>query len=135
MTIDSAERKRLIRIRGVHSTPKASPETRVALIAAERGLPIKQMAKYWEQRRKNSKPLFDYWAFAEAQNISTDWLFDGDLRAHPRGAAPRLGRQIPTARELREKIEAMDEKGQQFMEGYIQALIDRRGKPDGDDAA
>ena len=86
---DQATIDRLIRIRGAHSTPKATPETRAALIAAERGLTKKQMAKYWVQRRKNCKPLFDYWEFAKAQNISTDWLFDGDLRGHPRGTAPR----------------------------------------------
>jgi hypothetical protein len=84
-----AEFERLSRVRRAQSTPKASPETRVALIASERGLTKKQMAKYWVRRRKNSKPLFNYWAFAKEQNISTDWLFDGDLRAHPRGTAPR----------------------------------------------
>ena len=64
-------------------------ETRVALIVAERGLTEKQMAKYYFRRRKNCKPLFDYWAFAEAQDISPDWLFEGDIRSYPRGTAPR----------------------------------------------
>jgi hypothetical protein len=82
------ETKRLIRVRGAHSTPKATPETRAALIAAERGLTKKQMAKYWVQRRKNCKPLFDYWAFAKAQDISTDWLFDGDSGRIPAELRP-----------------------------------------------
>jgi hypothetical protein len=65
-------------------------ETRVALIVAERGLTQKQLAKFYVSRRKNCKPRFDFWAFAKAQDISTDWLFDGDIRAHPRGGtAPR----------------------------------------------
>jgi hypothetical protein len=63
--------------------------SRLALIVAERGLTEKQVAKYFVRRRKNSKPRFDYWHFAKAQNISTDWLFDGDLRSHPRGPALR----------------------------------------------
>jgi hypothetical protein len=57
----------------------------VALIVAERGPTEKQVAKYFVRRRKNSKPRFDYWHFAKAQNISTDWLFDGDLDPIPAG--------------------------------------------------
>ena len=53
-----------------------------------RGLTEKQLAKYYVQRRKDWKPRFDHWRFAKDQGISTDWLFDGDLRSHPRGAAP-----------------------------------------------
>ena len=48
------------------SAPKATMETRVALIVAERGLTEKQMAKYFVRRRKNCKPRFDYWHFAKA---------------------------------------------------------------------
>jgi hypothetical protein len=35
------------------TAPKATMETRVALIVAERGLTKKQMAKYFVRRRKN----------------------------------------------------------------------------------
>jgi hypothetical protein len=80
------ETERLVRIRMARNTPKATTETRVALIVAERGLTEKQVAKYFVRRRKNCKPRFDYQRFAKAQNISTDWLFDGDLRSHPRDA-------------------------------------------------
>jgi hypothetical protein len=83
-----------IRIRRAEKGAWATPETRVALIVAERGLTEKQLAKYWVRRRKNCKPRFDYWAFAEAQGISTDWLFDGDIRAHPRGTAPHQPRRL-----------------------------------------
>jgi hypothetical protein len=78
-----------IRIRRAENGAWATTETRVALIVAERGLTEKQLAKYWVSWRKGSKPRFDYGAFAEAQDISTDWIFDGDIRAHPRGTAPR----------------------------------------------
>jgi hypothetical protein len=79
-----------IRIRRAEDGAWSTMETRVALIVAERGITKKQLAKYWVSRRKNCKPRFDYWAFAKAQDISTDWLFDGDIRAHPRGnCAPR----------------------------------------------
>src|SRR5258707_1769581 len=83
---------RCIRIRGAQKAARATMETRVALIVAERGLTEKQMAKYLVRRRKNCKPRFDHWAFAEAQNISTDWLFCGELRPHPRGPVRKAAR-------------------------------------------
>jgi len=67
----------------------ATMETRVALIVAERGLTEKQMAKYFVPWRKGAKPKFDHLLFAEDQDISTDWLFDGDIRSYPRGPALR----------------------------------------------
>jgi hypothetical protein len=77
------------RIRKAQEGARATTETRVALIVAERGLTAKQLAKFWVRRRKNSKPRFDHWAFAEAHGISPDWLFEGDIRSYPRGTAPR----------------------------------------------
>jgi hypothetical protein len=74
-----------IRIRQTQEGARATTETRVALIVAERGLTKKQLAKFYVSRRKNCKPRFDFWAFAKAQDISTDWLFEGDIRFHPRG--------------------------------------------------
>jgi hypothetical protein len=78
-----------IRIRKAQDGARATTETRIALIVAERGLTEKQLAKYWVSRRKNGKLWFDDWRFAEDQGISPDWLFEGDLRSHPRGTAPR----------------------------------------------
>ena len=78
-----------IRIRQTQEGARATMDTRVALIVAERGLTAKQLAKYWVRRRKNSKPRFDHWRFAEDQGISPDWLFEGDIRSYPRGTAPR----------------------------------------------
>jgi hypothetical protein len=85
-----------IRIRKAEKGARATTETRAALIVAERGLTEKQLAKYWVRRRKNCKPRFDYWKFAEAQGISTGWLFDGDIRLYPRGTAspPHQPRRI-----------------------------------------
>jgi hypothetical protein len=77
------------RIRRAEKGARATEETRVALIVAERGLTEKQLAKYWFRRRKNCRLWFDYWRFAEDQGISPDWLFEGDLRSYPRGTAPR----------------------------------------------
>jgi hypothetical protein len=55
-----------------------------ALLPAAPHFTEKQLAKYFVSRRKNCKPRFDHWRFAEDQNISTDWLFDGDIRAYPK---------------------------------------------------
>ena len=81
--------QRGIRIRKAKEGARSTIETRLALIVAERGISEKRLAKFWVSRRKNCKAQFDYWAFAEAQDISTDWLFEGDIRSYPRGAAPR----------------------------------------------
>ena len=93
-----------IRIRQTQEGARSTMETRVALIIAERGLTKKQLAKFYVSRRKNSKPRFDYWAFAEAYGISKDWLYEGDLRSHPRGAAPRLHQPRTIADRVTERI-------------------------------
>jgi hypothetical protein len=80
-------------------------ETRVALIVAERGLSEKQLAKYFVRRRKNCKPRFDHWRFAKDHDISTDWLFVGDLRSYPRGLKRQPPRRTNSdAMEMREAI-------------------------------
>ena len=70
--------QRGIRIRRAEKGARATIETRVARIVAERGLTERQLAKFYVSRRKNCKPRFDYWAFAEAHGISPDWIFHGD---------------------------------------------------------
>ena len=79
--------ERGIRIRRTQEGARATMDTRVALIVAERGLSEKQLAKYWVRRRKNCRAWFDHWQFAEDQGISPDWIFEGDIRSHPRGKA------------------------------------------------
>ena len=74
--------------------PKASMHTRMLLIAAERGLTEKQLAKFYFQRRKNCKPRFDYFLFAQKQHISIEWLMDGVLSLHPRHA-PASRQRLP----------------------------------------
>src|SRR5260370_25154156 len=96
------EMQLLIRIRGARNPPRATPETRVALFVGERGPTEGHLAKFYLRRRKNCKPRFDYQRFAKDQSISMDWLFDRDLRAHPRG----LRRQRPR----RTNSEAMKQK-------------------------
>jgi hypothetical protein len=94
------------------------------------------MAKYMVRRRRNFKPRFDFHAFAKDQDVSLDWIFDGDLMGHPRGTSrgsssvPRRSQQVPSAAELKKRIDGLDENGQQFMKGYIQALVDCRTKTD-----
>ena len=74
-----------VRIRGAQKGARATIETHIALIVTERGLTEKQMAKYFVPWRKGAKPKFDHLLFAEDQDISTDWLFHGDIRSYPRG--------------------------------------------------
>jgi hypothetical protein len=84
--------------------------TRMLLIANERGLAEKQLAKYFVCARKNCKPRFDHWRFAEDQGISTDWLFDGDIKTYPRQSAPhkvRLPARIARTRRTHSEAVAL----------------------------
>jgi hypothetical protein len=118
------------RLGNVRCAPKSSSETRVLLIANERGLTEKQLQKFYFTRRKGSKPHFDYQLFANKQKISLDWLFDGDLTAHPRGPAPRAQRASPSRaqsaqlQEFKEALESLDEKHLQTSLGYVRILAD-----------
>ena len=47
-----------IHIRRAQKSPRATMETRMALIVAERGLTEKQLAKYFVPYRKGAKPRF-----------------------------------------------------------------------------
>jgi hypothetical protein len=86
-TVSQEAIARGIRIRQTQEGARADMHTRMLLVANERGLTEKQLTKYLVCARKNSKPRFDHWRFAEDQGISPDWLFEGDLRSHPRGKA------------------------------------------------
>jgi hypothetical protein len=119
------ELQRLVRIRGAQQrAPKATKETRIALIVAERGLTEKQLAKYFVCARKNCKPRFDHLRFANDQGISMDWLFDGDIRAYPRQSAPHKVR-LPArvARERRTHSEAVAHR-REFNEAMRQRIRD-----------
>jgi hypothetical protein len=122
------ELQRLIRIRQAQQrAPKATMETRIALIVAERGLTEKQLAKYFVCARKNCKPRFDHLRFANDQGISMDWLFDGDIRAYPRQSAPhkvRLPARVArTAVRRRTNSEAMAHR-REFNDAMRQRIRD-----------
>jgi hypothetical protein len=97
-------------------------ESRVALIVAERGLTAKQLAKFWVRRRKNSKPRFDHWAFAEAHGISPDWLFEGDIRAHPRGPAASEEQEHAEWMEIGEIVGKLDQRSMTVALAFLRRL-------------
>src|ERR1700682_3078404 len=87
----------LQRLAKARRAPKADMHTRMLLIVSERGLTQKQLQKFYFTRRKGSKPRFDYFLFAQKQQISLEWLMDGVLSLHPRHAhasGPRLPRPL-----------------------------------------
>jgi hypothetical protein len=64
----------------------ATTETRVALVAFERGISAKELERFYYVNRKGSKKrYFDNYAFAEKYGVSVHWLWEGDLCEHPRG--------------------------------------------------
>jgi hypothetical protein len=63
--------------------PKADIHTRVALVVAERRITEKQLQKFYKTGRRG-KRFFDYFLFAQKQQISIEWIMDGVLSLHPR---------------------------------------------------
>ena len=55
------------RMAAAQRAPKATSETRILLIAAERGLTKKQLEKFYVQKRKDWKPRFDYQLFEKSR--------------------------------------------------------------------
>jgi hypothetical protein len=82
-------RSRFARLANAEKGPRANLRTRVALVAHDRRLTKKQLAKFQKGHR------FDFVAFAGAHDISLDWLIDGDLRMHPRVPAPPREKKQP----------------------------------------
>jgi hypothetical protein len=116
------------RLAKARRAPKAEAETRVLLIANERGLTEKQLQKFYFQRRKNCKPRFNYQLFAKKQGISLDWLFDGDPRAHPRGAVARepASRARPGGglQKFREALSGLDDRQLELLLRHFESLAD-----------
>jgi hypothetical protein len=81
----SETRRRFIRLRLAQGW-KATTETRIALVAFERGLSEHQLEQFYFVNRKGAKKRhFDTQAFAKKQGIDIRWLWDGELCGHPRG--------------------------------------------------
>jgi hypothetical protein len=67
---------------------KATTETRIALVAFERGLSDRQLEQFYFVNRKGAKKRhFDTEAFAKKYDVDIRWIWDGELCKHPRGLA------------------------------------------------
>jgi len=81
----SETRRRFIRLRLAQGC-KATTETRIALVAFERGLTDRQLEQFYYVNRKGAKKRhFNTEAFAKKYGIDIRWLWDGELCGHPRG--------------------------------------------------
>jgi hypothetical protein len=62
------------------------------------------------------------------QAISLEWLFDGDLRAHPRGAVAREpashARQGGKLQEFREALSGLDDRRLELLFRHFESLAD-----------
>ena len=77
---------RCVRLCQARQAPRATTETRIALVAFERGISESEMEQFYFVRRKGTKNRhFDYHAFAKKYGVDIHWLWEGDLCAHPRG--------------------------------------------------
>src|ERR1019366_8512465 len=63
------------RRRKVLNAPRASSESRVALVAFERGISAKELERFYYVNRKGSKTrYFDHHAFAEKYGVDIHWI-------------------------------------------------------------
>jgi hypothetical protein len=77
---------RCTRLCQARNAPRATSETRVALVAFERGLSDRQLEQFYYVNRKGAKKRhFDTEAFARKYDVDIRWLWDGELCGHPRG--------------------------------------------------
>jgi hypothetical protein len=64
----------------------AIAETRVALVAFERGISDRQLEQFYYVNRKGSKRRhFNYEGFAKKYDVDIKWIWEGELFRHPRG--------------------------------------------------
>ena len=77
---------RCVRLCQARQTPQATTETRIALVAFERGLSDSELEQFYYVNRKGAKKRhFDHHAFAKKYGVSIHWIWDGALCGHPRG--------------------------------------------------
>jgi hypothetical protein len=89
------------------NAPKATTDSRVALVSQQLGLSDADLEPFYYVNRKGSKKrYFDYPAFAERYGISVDWLRDGYLPAHPRNLEPlKTVRRTKNGRDLAQELQ------------------------------
>ena len=82
----SALHLRCVRLCQARHAPPATTETRIALVAFERGISESEMEQFYFVNRKGAKKRhFDTEAFAKKYGVDIHWLWEGDLCKHPRG--------------------------------------------------
>jgi hypothetical protein len=82
----SALHLRCVRLCQARHAPPATTETRIALVAFERGISESEMEQFYFVNRKGAKKRhFNHEAFAKKYGVDIHWLWEGDLCAHPRG--------------------------------------------------
>jgi hypothetical protein len=96
----SAARDRFARLRRGRAS-ESTAETRIALVAFERGLSDRELEQFYYVNRKGAKLRhFDNEAFAKRYGVDIRWIWEGDLCKHPRG----LTRQRSPANARREAL-------------------------------
>jgi hypothetical protein len=114
-------RSRFARLANAEKAPRATLRTRVALVAHDRRLTKKQIAKFQKGNR------FDFVAFAKAHDVSLDWLIDGELRMHPRKPAavvrkPEMHRAF-SPQEFTEAMQKLDERDRREIIEQMERLL------------
>jgi hypothetical protein len=68
----------------------ATTETRIALVAFEHGISVRQLEQFYYVNRKGAKKRrFNHEAFAKAYDVDICWIWEGELCKHHRAEAPK----------------------------------------------
>ena len=122
----SAARLRFARLRQARQGSKSTSDSRVALVAFERGISAKELERFYYVNRKGSKTrYFDHHAFAEKYGVDIHWIWDGALCEHPRGLTRQRTRKNSRPRtqpQVRHEPETAGRKAR--MESRIPGPLD-----------
>ena len=85
-----------VRLCQARQAPRATTETRIALVAFERGISDRQLEQFYYVNRKGAtKRHFNHEAFAKKYDVDIRWIWEGDLCKHPRMPAPPREKKQP----------------------------------------
>jgi hypothetical protein len=113
-------------LRQAKNAPPATMETRIALVAFERGISDRQLEQFYFVNRKGAKKRhFNHEAFAKAYDVDIRWIWEGELCRHPRGLKP-LKPALPEPLSADEFVGAMaslDHEDRQFIVDKMKLLL------------
>jgi hypothetical protein len=120
---------RCTRLCQARNATRATTETRIALVAFERGISESEMEQFYFVNRKGAKKRhFNHEAFAKKYDVDIRWIWEGELCRHPRGLKPSKPALPPplSGDEFVAAMASLDQDGRQFIIDYMNTLLAKR---------